>query len=203
MKNPAWNKVGSKFAHLTSAHPCFNEKAHFTTARIHLPVAPKCNIQCMFCSRTKNKCEQRPGAYSHLMRPEDAVEKVRETRETMPELKVVGIAGPGEPLFNEETFETFARVKEAFPDMHLCVATNGLLLPDKIEQLHDVGVGSITVTINGIHPEIVAQVVGHVNYDGKLLRGTEGAQTLISHQLKGLEMARDLEIPVKINTVLI
>jgi nitrogen fixation protein NifB len=203
MKNPAWNKVGSKFAHMTSAHPCFNEKAHFTTARIHLPVAPKCNIQCMFCSRSKNKCEHRPGAYSHLMKPEEAVEKVQQTREEMPELKVVGIAGPGEPLFNDETFETFRLIRDAFPDMHLCVATNGLLLPDRIEELKDVGVGSITVTINGIHPEIVAQVVGHVYYDGTLMRGVEGAEVLTKHQLRGLEMAYDLEIPVKINTVLI
>jgi len=28
------------------AHPCFNEEAKHTNARVHLPVAPKCNILC-------------------------------------------------------------------------------------------------------------------------------------------------------------
>jgi len=27
------------------AHPCFNEEAKHVKARVHLPVAPKCNIQ--------------------------------------------------------------------------------------------------------------------------------------------------------------
>jgi nitrogen fixation protein NifB len=35
----------------TREHPCFSENARHTTGRIHLPVAPKCNIQCNFCDR--------------------------------------------------------------------------------------------------------------------------------------------------------
>ncbi|MGV8144026.1 MAG: nitrogenase molybdenum-iron cofactor biosynthesis protein, partial [Methanothermobacter sp.] len=35
----------SKFAHLTRLHPCFNEKIHDKVGRIHVPIAPKCNIQ--------------------------------------------------------------------------------------------------------------------------------------------------------------
>ena len=32
-----------------------------------------------------------------------------------PIIKVIGIAGPGDPLANEETFETFGMVKKEFP----------------------------------------------------------------------------------------
>ena len=32
-------------------HPCFQEKCHGQFGRIHLPVAPKCTIQCAFCDR--------------------------------------------------------------------------------------------------------------------------------------------------------
>ena len=35
---------GSRFAHITKAHPCFNEKVHDKVGRAHVPVAPKCNI---------------------------------------------------------------------------------------------------------------------------------------------------------------
>ncbi|BDZ69186.1 hypothetical protein GCM10025860_26340 [Methanobacterium ferruginis] len=30
----------SKFAHITKAHPCFNEKMHDKVGRVHLPIAP-------------------------------------------------------------------------------------------------------------------------------------------------------------------
>ena len=46
----------SKFAHITKVHPCFNEKMHDKVGRIHVPIAPKCNIQCNFCTRDINKC---------------------------------------------------------------------------------------------------------------------------------------------------
>ncbi len=203
MKNDTWDSLGSKFAHLTSTHPCYSEKAHFTTARIHLPVAPKCNIQCNFCSRTRDKCEYRPGAYGCLLSPDDAVARVRAAMEEHPTLSVVGIAGPGEPLYNPETFAAFERVHSAYPQLHKCVATNGLLLPEKVDELKRLGVGSITVTINGIDPAIVSQVVSWVYYDGVMHKGEDGARLLTSHQLLGLERAYELEIPVKINTVLI
>ncbi len=52
------------------AHPCFNEEAKHTSARVHLPVAPKCNIQCNYCNR-KFDCvnESRPGVTSSVLAP--------------------------------------------------------------------------------------------------------------------------------------
>ncbi|NEX14978.1 MAG: nitrogen fixation protein NifB, partial [Prosthecochloris sp.] len=43
-------------------HPCFNDASRHSFGRIHLPVAPKCNIQCNYCNR-KFDClnENRPG----------------------------------------------------------------------------------------------------------------------------------------------
>jgi len=203
LKNKAWNEVGTKFAHITSAHPCYNEKAHHKNARIHLPVAPKCNIQCKFCSRGLDKCAYRPGTYSHLMKPEEAVEKIKEAKKKYKTLKVVGIAGPGEPLFNMETFETLSIVNREFPDLYKCIASNGLLLPKKIDILDRTNVGSITVTVNGLEPDIVSQIVSWVLYEGKLYKDAVGAEKLIENQLEGIELAVERGMAVKINTVLI
>ena len=43
-------------------HPCYSEGAHHHYARIHVAVAPACNIQCNYCNR-KYDCsnESRPG----------------------------------------------------------------------------------------------------------------------------------------------
>jgi nitrogen fixation protein NifB len=60
-------------------------------------------------------------------------------------IKVVGIAGPGDPLANDETFEAFLLIKAEFPHLIKCLSTNGLLLPEKIELLQQIGLKSLTV----------------------------------------------------------
>ena len=90
------------------AHPCFNEDAKHTSARVHLPVAPKCNIQCNYCNR-KYDCvnESRPGVTSSVLAPFQAVEYLKDLDSRMDNLAVIGIAGPGDPFANaEETLET-------------------------------------------------------------------------------------------------
>ncbi|MBP5685800.1 MAG: nitrogenase cofactor biosynthesis protein NifB, partial [Candidatus Methanomethylophilaceae archaeon] len=85
-----------------SEHPCYDEEAHRRFARMHLPVAPRCNIQCNYCNR-KYDCsnESRPGVTSEVLSPEQAADKVAFVYSQIPELKVIGIAGPGDPMANE------------------------------------------------------------------------------------------------------
>src|SRR5918912_1392545 len=109
-------------------HPCYSEEAHHHFARMHVAVAPACNIQCHYCNR-KYDCanESRPGVVSERLSPADAVRKVLAVAAAVPQLSVVGIAGPGDPLANpERTFATLEGVRRALPDVKLCVSTNGL-----------------------------------------------------------------------------
>ncbi|MBD3230391.1 MAG: hypothetical protein GF329_19585, partial [Candidatus Lokiarchaeota archaeon] len=62
-------------------HPCYSEKAHFKVGRIHLPVAPKCNIQCKYCKRGINKVEYRPGVANAILKPKEALEFLEESIE--------------------------------------------------------------------------------------------------------------------------
>ena len=185
-------------------HPCFSREACHIFGRIHLPVAPKCNIQCNYCIR-KFDCvnESRPGVTSKVLTPEEAIERVREVMKRLHYIKVVAVAGPGEPLFNSETFETFRLLREEFPFLLRCVSTNGLLLPEKIDELHSLGISTITVTINAIDPEIGKNIYSFINYHDRRYSGEEGARILIENQLKGVEEAVKRKILVKVNTVLI
>ncbi len=186
-----------------SEHPCFNEDAHRKFARMHVPVAPRCNIQCNYCNR-KYDCsnESRPGVTSEVLSPEAAVAKIRHVKEKIPELRVIGIAGPGDPLANENTFRTLELVKNEFPDLTLCVSTNGLALPENAERLHSLGVKFITVTMNAVDPEIGAKVYQFVISDGKKLVGEEGARILLEKQLEGIRKCVGLGMVVKINVVM-
>ncbi len=58
-------------------HPCYSEEAHHYFARMHVAVAPACNIQCNYCNR-KYDCanESRPGVVSEKLTPDQARRKV-------------------------------------------------------------------------------------------------------------------------------
>jgi nitrogen fixation protein NifB len=185
-------------------HPCFDADSHCSVGRIHLPVAPRCNIKCKFCSR-KHDCanENRPGVTSKILNPAEALELVARTVEADSRIHVVGIAGPGDPLANEATFETFALVHASFPHLTKCLSTNGLLLSDRLDSLLDVKLDTLSVTINALHPWVGAKIYSFVEYGGKTYFGEEAARLLFYNQISGLEKAIKRGLRVKVNSVLI
>jgi len=192
--------------HLNHGHPCFSTKGHGKTGRIHLAVAPGCNISCNYCVR-KFDCanESRPGVTSRVQSSEEALQTVRKAKasDIGSKLTVVGIAGPGEPLANPATFETLRGVKKDFPEMILCLSTNGLLLPEKIDELVEIGVSHVTVTLNTLDEKIGAIIYSYVRWEGKTLIGPDAARVLIKQQLDGITLASKAGMTVKVNTVLI
>ncbi len=185
-------------------HPCFNEDAHKRFARMHLPVAPNCNIQCNYCNRKFDCCnESRPGVTSEVLSPEEAMEKIAVVKERIPNLSVIAIAGPGDPLANESTLRTIRLVKERYPEMSLCISTNGLRLPEYADELYSSGVRFVTVTMNGVDPEITKEVYDSVIWDGRRYEGREAAEILLENQLKGIDLCVKKGMIVKINIVLI
>lgn len=188
-----------------SQHPCFNADVKGQFGRIHLPVAPKCNIQCNFCNR-KYDCvnESRPGVSSQVLSPQQALAYLKEMKQIDNRLTVVGIAGPGDPFANpEQTMETLRLVRQEFPEMLLCVATNGINAADYIEELAALKVSHLTVTINAINPEIGRKVYAWMRDGKKNYRGLEGAKKLLERQLEVVRLCKAHGVVVKINSILI
>lgn len=183
-------------------HPCFGPHKH-NKGRIHLPVAPGCNIECRFCDRKINKTECRPGVTSAVIKPEEAVLYVRKALERCPEISVVGIAGPGDTLATGFALETFRIIKKEFPNLIRCMSTNGLLLAEKADDVVEAGIDTLTVTVNAVDPEIEAQLNNRIIYHGKIYTGVEAAQILIENQLSGIEKVSSRGVLVKVNTVLV
>jgi nitrogen fixation protein NifB len=186
-------------------HPCYSEDAHHYFARMHVAVAPACNIQCHYCNR-KYDCanESRPGVVSEVLTPDQAVKKTMAVAANIPQMTVLGIAGPGDPLANpEKTFETFRRLSEEAPDIKLCVSTNGLALPDAVEELAKHNIDHVTITINCVDPEIGAKIYPWIFWNNRRIKGVKAAKILIEQQQKGLEMLIAKGILVKVNSVMI
>ena len=186
-------------------HPCYSEQAHRHFARLHLAVAPACNIQCHYCNR-KYDCsnESRPGVVSEVLNPEQATMKALAVGAAIPHLAVVGVAGPGDPLANpERLFATFRELAVKAPDLTLCVSTNGLALPEQVDELVKYRIGHVTITINCVDPDIGAKIYPWIFWNHRRIRGRKAAEILIAQQQKGLEMLVERGVLVKVNSVLI
>jgi nitrogen fixation protein NifB len=186
-------------------HPCYSEEAHHHYARMHVAVAPACNIQCNYCNR-KYDCanESRPGVVSELLTPEEAAHKVLVVASKIPQMTVLGIAGPGDPLANpDKTFRTFELIADKAPDIKLCLSTNGLMLTEYIDRIKQLNIDHVTITLNTIDPEIGAQIYSWVHYKRKRYRGVEGAKILLEKQMEGLQALREADILCKVNSVMI
>jgi nitrogen fixation protein NifB len=188
-----------------SKHPCYSEEAHHHYARMHVAVAPACNIQCNYCNR-KYDCanESRPGVVSELLTPEEAAHKVLVIAGKIPQMTVLGIAGPGDPLANpEKTFRTFELIADKAPDIKLCLSTNGLMLPDHVDRIKQLNVDHVTITINMVDPEIGTKIYPWVHYRRRRYKGLEAAQILHERQMEGLQALREADILCKVNSVII
>jgi nitrogen fixation protein NifB len=197
MPSHIWEKVKD--------HPCYSEEAHHYFARMHVAVAPACNIQCNYCNR-KYDCsnESRPGVTSERMSPEQAALKVVAVANKVPQLSVLGIAGPGDSLFDwRKTFETFRLVEKRLPDLKFCVSTNGLALPDHVDALADHNIDHVTITINMVDPEVGTAIYPWIYFNGKRYTGLDASKILHERQMAGLEALTAKGILVKVNSVMI
>lgn len=179
--------------------------ASHTHGRIHLPVAPKCNIQCNYCNR-KTDCpnESRPGVTSTVLKPTQALEYLGKAIQHDPRISVAAIAGPGDAFANpEETMATLRGIRELYPHLVACLSTNGLNVLPYVQELQDLGVSYVTMTINAVDPIILSEVYSWVRFNRRTYRGVAAAQLLLERQMEALEAMKSRGFTVKVNTVVL
>lgn len=186
-------------------HPCFNPEAKGKYGRIHLPVAPKCNIKCNFCDR-KYDCvnESRPGVTSTILTPAQALIYMGRVLEREPRITVAGIAGPGDPFANgAETMATLQGIHQRYPDIMLCVSSNGMEIYPYIDALAELNVSHITITVCAVDPEIGKKIYSWIGDGNVIYRGRQAAEIILARQLAAIAKLKEKNITVKVNCIVI
>jgi len=186
-------------------HPCFNKDAKGKYARVHLPVAPQCNIHCNYCKRDYDCVnESRPGVTSEILTPEQALAYTIRLREKMPHLSVVGIAGPGDPFANPiQTMKTLHLIRNEFPDMILCLSSNGLNVLPYVDELKELEVSHVTITLNGTNTETLSKLYKWVRFEKRGYFGEQAATILLKNQMEAIRALKRAGITVKVNTIVV
>lgn len=200
------NREGSysnKRSNRVCRHPCFNNY-DFHSAVIHLPVVSENNIVYRESLENNYFTCNREAKDKTILTPYEAVERLKEAKRTIPNLTVAAIAGPGEPLADfERVRETIRAVSAAYPEMLLCLSTNGLLLPIYASHLISLGVNFVTVTVNTVSPETGAAIYREITYMGRRYYGEEGANILLQNQISGMTYLSSRGISVRCNIAVI
>ena len=89
--------------------------------------------------------------------------------------------------------------------LKLCLSTNGLELPNFIDEMVDYNIDHITVTINSVDEtgEIGSLIYPWIFHNNKRIYGKEAAQILLENQLEGMRKCVEKGILIKANSVLI
>lgn len=186
-------------------HPCYNPQQAKKIGRLHLPVASKCNMQCNYCNRNYD-CpnENRPGVCTKLIAVSEVKNYIEQSLQEHPEITIAGIAGPAEPMADLDLFyNVYSTIKKYFPQLKLCLATNGLLLADNIKLVKELEINFITVTINSLNIKTIQQIYQWVEYRNTKYNEDEAAKILLEKHVKALESLNKFNIQHKINSVYI
>ncbi len=183
-------------------HPCLSGRPGTGSGMLRLPVAPGCNMHCCFCAR-RGDSQAGEGTSVRILTPEGALDRVAALIDDGTPPAGVEIAGPGEPLVNAGTLTVLTKLHWLYPDLPLSLWTNGLLLPERLDELVRRGVTSLTVSINAASHETAGQFHGWIIYHGRRLEGREAAEVLLHQQWSGLANAIEAGLSVSVWSVVL
>lgn len=183
-------------------HYCFNTNHDMEMwGRIHVPLARKCSLYCIYCNYQFNKniseIEGRPGVASKIIEGEREIANyLNEKFIEYPGAKVVGVSGPGDPFENIQQLNILVDIlKNNYPQCILCICTNGRIYDKEIEKLLSQDILQyITLTINTLDVRKYSDIY-------KLYQHNHMKENMLENQLKIIRKCQREKIKVKINTV--
>lgn len=184
-------------------HPCFESNS--CGYRFHLPIAPKCNTKCNFCKRGISKEDDRPGVASGILDIKEIENYMEKNIDLYPKCKIVGVAGPGDPLSNATVlFDVFKLLDEKYPDFKKCMCTNGFYLSKYKEEFMQSKLDYVTLTVNSREPATLAKIYDFLEFEGKVYTGIEMGELILKLQDEALKIIAGItNMKFKINIVVI
>jgi nitrogen fixation protein NifB len=179
---------------MLTEHTSLDSAARSGFGRLNIAIASPSNVGCRYCDLNYK---------SEVTRAKKALSHIRLAVKTAPNLQTIEISGSGDPLASEVTYEVLKRIQSEFPHLTRCVATNGLLVPQKLALLEDLGVSKVKVTVNAVDSRVGSKIYTFVRLGERTVRGVEAFEVLSLNQLEGIRNAADAGMMVEVNSTCI
>ena len=126
---------------------CYNFPSH-----VLIELTAKCNLRCVWCQQSDADWRKRNWSQMEL-------DDVRRVLPSLEGAKVLLLYNIGEPLVYKGIFEAIREARKYIPQVR--ITTNGVLLTrEKSQQLEDVGLTQLNVSIDSPDPEIFKRIRG-------------------------------------------
>ncbi len=157
---------------------------------LFLRLASLCNTGCRCCSAGDGPVLASPCGRTVTGRePAEARRAAARNPGSRLPPERIEISGRGEPLLLADTFALLRRLIAGLPRAEVSVWTNGLLLPDRIEELARSGAAGVHVSIPAAEPQTAAGIYDWVVYRGRKYAGRDAAELMLRQQWTGLAAA--------------
>lgn len=94
-------------------------------------VCDHCNLMCQGCLHLSNVCEEN---FADITKFSEDIERMKKIFSAIHTIKLLG----GEPLLNKNLGDFITRTREVFPEAEIRIATNGLLIEERISDLYKI-----------------------------------------------------------------
>ncbi len=137
---------------------------------LRVSITDQCNLRCMYCTPISSQ----KLANIDLLSYEEILRIV--TLAVDLGIKKVRLTG-GEPLVRRGVMD-FIRQLAALPGLkEIRLTTNGVLLPDMIDDLYDAGIRKLNISLDTLQPEKFKKITGRDQF-AKVWRGIERAREM-------------------------
>jgi nitrogen fixation protein NifB len=87
--------------------------------------------------------------------------------------------------------------------MVLCLSTNGLNVLPYIEELKELEVSHVTVTLNGTETETLSKIYKWIRFEKRGYFGKQAAEILLKNQMEAIRALKGVGLIVKVNTIVV
>lgn len=119
-------------------------------------VTDKCTLNCKWCLRQTD-----PG-FEVRQRPDMSLERTKRILSYFPATSHLSLAGFGEPLLVEDLFMIMAEAVKR--PMRMSIITNGTLIRDRLDELLNADLHSLSISINSLDSAGYQQICGGGEY---------------------------------------
>ncbi len=144
---------------------------------LRISLTDRCNLNCFYCLPAKKM--QRDEILSL-----EEIEKLIHIFHTYFEINKVRLTG-GEPLLRKGIDDLIKWISLKYPNIQLNITTNGILLSEKVNLLKECNV-SVNVSLDTLNPDKFRNLTGF---------------NLLEKIINGIDLAIELELRLKLNTV--
>jgi cyclic pyranopterin phosphate synthase len=134
---------------------------------LRISVTDKCNLRCTYCMPRGVK----QFTHDEVLRNEEFVHFIGLFVELG--VRKIRFTG-GEPLVRKGIMDIIAQTREQFPDVELCLTTNGVLLDEVLDDLHRLNIRKLNISLDTLSPQRYAEITGR-HYLDRVLSNIERA----------------------------